>query len=118
MEKITNYQKAQTIIKKCEEKRNTFATCLKAGICPTCGSPLKLVMEKYIIPADKIKIFFWSYTIQKEKKSKDATVSCPNKCGLGIGRYPGYIGYENCVNPIIREYYNDNYGDDGDGDYY
>jgi hypothetical protein len=104
MEKVTNYQKAQTIIKRYEEKTRVTATCLKAGICPICGNPLKLVMEECIIPANKIKILFWFYTIQKEKKSEVAVINCPNKCDLGIGYNPGYIGYEDCANFEIRKY--------------
>lgn len=110
MKKTTNYQKAQTVIKSYKERCDVFATCLKAGICPICGNPLKLVMEEYIIPANKIKIFFWFYTTQKEKKSEIAVINCPNKCSLGTGHNPGYIGYEDCANPIIREYHNNNYG--------
>ena len=116
MEKTTNYQKAQTIIKNYKERRNTFATCLKAGICPICGNPLKLVMEEYIIPADRIKIFFWFYTVQKERESEFSVIVCPNKCSLGVGKDPGYIGYESCVNSEIRRYHNNNYGDDDDFD--
>lgn len=108
--RITNYQKAQAIIKHYEEKQDTFATCLKAGICPICGSSLKLVMEKHIISAEKIKILFWFYTIQKEKRSEFPVVKCPNKCAFGIGHDLGYIGYENCADPTIREYHNNHYG--------
>lgn len=77
------FVKATEIIKEHEEKLYKFRTCLRAGICPICGSGLELVSEE---------------------------VTCPKGCALtdinGDHYYnPRQKAYEYCVNNEIRHFY-------------
>lgn len=46
MSKNWIYNKAELILKQRAEEQKGFMNCLEAGICPTCGEPLRLAVAK------------------------------------------------------------------------
>jgi len=98
--------KANELITLANENKSTikakeeyFRLCLKAGICPTCGSELKIELEVHTYVTG-----LWPF--KKTHKSCDNRVVCPEQHKIidfyGNDRgYPSYCEFNDCINNDI-----------------
>lgn len=87
-------KKASDIIIESEKNTRQVKSCLKAGICPICGEPLQLYMERLL----------WFF--------KSCKVICPNGHDLfhpmlGDMSDPTSEEYASCINYEIRGRYDE-----------
>ena len=103
------------------ERKNKFKTkldCIKAGVCPTCGTPLKIIKTKIRITklvwlsiiVTGIYLAFTNYLFVGILSMIIGIPACPKGCTIKrLHNYniaeKEYIAYCNCINVELRNFY-------------